>query len=229
MTSQARTAAFFDVDETLVTITSMTRFLAYHWAVGGHPPDRYEEFRAELRRRRATGEPRQELNRFYYRHFRGCDPESLARTGRNWFASELGPGLFHEPALSALRAHADAGHLTVLVSGSFGVCLEPIAAHIGADLAIGTVPLVAEGRLTGEVGAPVIGPEKAVRARGLMDALGIDPRDCFAYGDHESDLPLLETVGTPVVVGSDPVLMRYADDRGLRRLPGVTEGVPAGV
>ena len=57
----------------------------------------------------------------------------------------------------------------------------------------------------------MIGQAKADAAGELMARHRIDPRDCHAYGDHSSDLPLLEQVGHPVVVGGgDPALIRHA-------------------
>ena len=42
---------------------------------------------------------------------------------------------------------------------------------------------------------------------------------CTFYSDHIADLPLLEAVGTPVVVGSHRALGRLARARGWEVLP----------
>lgn len=49
---------------------------------------------------------------------------------------------------------------------------------------------------------------------------GVDPAACVAYGDHASDLPMLDAVGHAVVVGDDPVLIALAAARSWDVLPG---------
>ncbi|MFD4410144.1 HAD-IB family hydrolase [Streptomyces sp. NPDC058476] len=220
MESAPRSIVFFDVDDTLLTVGSMLRFLAYHWEREGLDPDRFARARAELHRRREAGARRGELNRLYYRHFRGCDSVDLAEAGRDWYAAEVARGdFFHAPVVDALRSHRRAGRHIALVSGSFPPCLDPIAEELGADLVLCTTPRVDAGVLTGEIGVPVIGPEKAARARRAMTAYGVAAADCYAYGDHASDLELLLAVGHPVVVGDDPVLADRAAREGWLRLP----------
>ncbi|MEU3771903.1 HAD-IB family hydrolase [Streptomyces sp. NPDC032472] len=227
MTGAGRAVAFFDLDETLIRTKSMLGYLDFHWAAEGAPPERFRRARQELLARAAAGVPREELNRAYYRHFRGCPQQRLAETGRAWFRQELARGrLFHPPALAALRRHRRAGDTTVLVSGSFAACAGPVAAALSVDRVLCTVPEVVDGVLTGEVSTPVIGEEKAVRARALMRSLAADPQDCHAYGDHASDLPLLRAVGRAVVVGDDPVLREHARRAGWQLLPGVRERQP---
>jgi phosphoserine phosphatase len=71
------------------------------------------------------------------------------------------------------------------------------------------VPLVRDGRYTGEVVRPMIGEGKREAVLALLrdHPGGVDPRECYAYGDHPSDLPMLECVGNPRVVGGNPDLL----------------------
>ncbi|WP_030625021.1 HAD family hydrolase [Streptomyces sclerotialus] len=214
--------AFFDVDETLISVKSMLGFLAFHWEREGADPSRFAGARARFAARQARGVPRDELNRDYYRLLRGVPHATLVRTGREWFSREAArTGFFHPPAVAALDRHRRAGHLIALVSGAVRPCLEPLADAVGASLVLSAALEVEDGVLTGEVDTPVIGPEKAVRARDAMRTYGSLPGDCYAYGDHSSDLPLLQAVGHPVVVGDDPVLAGQERRLGWRRLPGV--------
>lgn len=213
--------AFFDVDETLITVKSMFRFLAYYFDVVGRPGADYEAAAAELREMAAAGVPRAEGNAHYYRSFTGYPVAAVAAAGQDWFDAELRlGGLLHPPVERALARHRARGDTTVLVSGSFSACLEPIRAHVGADVAVGTVPAVAAGHYTGGVDSVVIGPGKAEVARRMMRAQRVPPAACSAYGDHSSDLDLLESVRRPVIVGDDPVLNSAGRDRGWEKLPG---------
>ncbi|MER6073512.1 HAD family hydrolase [Streptomyces sp. NPDC001817] len=213
-------AAFFDVDETLISCKSMLSFLAFHWGREGRAPARLTAARAALGHQLRSGVPREQVNRAYYRLLRGSRERDLEESGRLWFARERARDLFHPPVREALRQHHRAGHLTILLSGSFASCLAPISRSVGADLLICTTPEATDGILTGDlVDRPMIGAAKAEAARRVMTAFGLDPADCHAYADDASDLPLLAAVGHPVVVGSDPVLASRAALDNWRRLP----------
>jgi len=127
--------------------------------------------------------------------------------------------LFHPPVLDAFRRHTAAGDRTVLVSGSFPACLDPLARYLEAGAVLCSRPEVRHGRYTGEILQPMIGAAKAAAVQADAAAHGIDLLDCYAYGDHISDLPVLGVVGAPVVVGDDPVLTDHAIRHGWTQLP----------
>lgn len=224
--AQARAAriAFFDVDETLITAKSMFDFLRHWLAGGGDDGTRYEQAAGALHTAAAGGTPRTEINRSYYRLFAGADGEAVTAAGAAWYAAyRERPAGFVETSLDALSGHKEAGHMVALVSGSFRACLEPLAAEVGADLILCSEPLAgADGRLTGEIAEPMIGRNKAAAAARTIARLGANAADCFAYGDHSSDLDLLRVVGRPTVVGEDPVLTQQARVHGWARLPRTT-------
>ncbi|MFB6806822.1 HAD family hydrolase [Streptomyces sp. NPDC056387] len=202
---------FSDVDETLITVKSMFDFLHYqlvrrHGAAG---EEEYERIMAVIRRRAGDGTPREDINRFYYSHYAGESVDTVRRLADDWFTERTAStrGFYIDSTREALREHRAAGASLVLVSGSFPPLLEPLAHELGADAVLCTRPLSADGVYTGEVATPVIGEGKraAVLAH-LASRPDVDPRDCHAYGDHVSDLPMLELVGHPVVVGDDAEL-----------------------
>lgn len=219
MRTAGGTAAFFDVDETLIKVKSMFHFLDYYLAQKGEPPATYQRLTDELRRAAATGVPRQEINRRYYRLYAGESASAVAKAGVDWFASQPAGALFVAEVVEELRAHQNNGHLVVLLSGSFFACLTPIAEALGVNWALGTRPVVRRDTLTGEVLVPMIGETKARAAQVTAAVRGMALDSCSAYGDHASDLALLETVGLPVVVGDDPVLRKRSSAAGWRRLP----------
>ncbi|RKE20780.1 HAD family phosphatase [Streptomyces sp. TLI_171] len=213
-------AAFFDVDETLIGAKSMFRFLEHYWRAVGRPDQDYLDTWDRFAGYPAAGVTREQSNRLFYRLFAGDEVAEVHRHGARWFAAALARGdLWNPSGTAAFRRHRAAGHLTVLVSGSFPPCLHPLADALGADLVLCSRPEQADGRYTGELAEPMIGDAKALAARALMAEHGLAPADCHAYGDHPSDLPLLEQVGHPVVVGDDPRLARLAEQRGWTRLP----------
>jgi HAD superfamily hydrolase (TIGR01490 family) len=208
----ARRVAFFDVDETLLAGKSIFEFLRHWLAVTGNDDDRYRSVRAAGRRDAAAGVPREELNRRFYRHLAGASHAELLREGRRWYDGiRRSPRGFVRAGLDAVAAHKVAGDLVVLVSGSMRPVLDPLAADLRADLVLCTELVVAaDGTLTGEVTRPMIGAAKRHAVTEVMTGFGVDPLDCFGYGDHASDLDMLTAVGNPHVIGDDADLVAHA-------------------
>ncbi|MER5887819.1 HAD-IB family hydrolase [Streptomyces sp. NPDC001941] len=209
--------AFFDVDETVIAGKSMLDFWAY-WeaehpsaAVTGPPPASGP----------AAAPNREALNRWYYRRYAGVPLAALEAAGRSWYETyRRGGTAFVLPVLDTLAAHRAEGREVVLVSGSMRPLLDPLAAELGVATVLCTELVVRpDGVLTGEVHRPMIGEAKAAAATGIMRERGAHPPDCFAYGDHESDLALLRAVGRPVVVGSSAVLNEEARRHGWPLVP----------
>jgi HAD superfamily hydrolase (TIGR01490 family) len=209
--------AFFDVDGTLLRLTSLVSFYEYY-VRGFAPVERARSLDALADLLRADL-PREEANAAYYRLIAGEPVADMAAAGRRWFAQVLLQGFVDGAVHAQLDVHRAAGRAIVLVSGSFPACLEPVAAHLGADRVLCSRPEIAHGRYTGWIGTPMIGDAKAAAVAAVLDELA-PGTPSWAYGDHESDLPMLEQVRTPVVVGADPVLTRLARERGWEVLAG---------
>ncbi len=217
--SPAPAAAFFDVDGTLTNRTTLFRFLRHDMAERGLPEREFTEFREELRAMTLAGAPRGTTNRAFFRSFAGRPVAEVALAGRRWFRAEYATGgLFRASAVAALRGHVRAGHRVALVSGAFSACLDPLAELLGVEHVLCTRPLVHRGRYTGETDTPMLGRQKASAAYEFGRQQGIPPAASHAYGDHVSDIPLLELVGRPVAVGEDPDLRAHADRHGWHRL-----------
>jgi HAD superfamily hydrolase (TIGR01490 family) len=218
-----RRLVFSDVDETLLSGKSLFDFLDFYFA-GRHGADGARHAAATRRRitaLAAAGSPREVGNRAYYEAWRGERLHAVTEWGVRWFARRSGTPGFYIPAVrAALREHRKAGDHVVLVSGSFPVVVDPVAADIDARHVLCTRPEVRDGVLTGAVeGEPCIGEGKRRAVRDLAEGYpGISLSDCYAYGDHPSDLPMLTEVGHPVVVGGGPELL--AEIPGARVLPG---------
>ncbi|MFJ8650542.1 HAD family hydrolase [Streptomyces sp. NPDC093546] len=214
-----RTAAFFDVDETLIRVKSMFRFLEFYLSLRGEPDSTYARLSGELASAAALGMPRESINRAYYRYYAGEEVRHVRAAGLLWFERELEEGgLFHADVVEELHRHKDAGDRILLVSGSFFACLDPITDWLRADRAFGTRPLVHRGQFTGDILTPMIGGTKGRMVRAAGAVAGIDLSASSAYGDHISDLEMLRAVGHPVAVGEDTTLAGHAARHGWRRL-----------
>lgn len=214
-----RRFAFFDVDGTLLPFKSMFDFQAYcsrrsrRWSVRL----RHLAIRARFAVYELAGASRSYVNRRYYDTFRGQRPAQIRRLAEEWLAWRKAEGepLLIAPAIAVLEAHRRAGAGIVLVSGSFNELLQPLAGEIGGAEILATRLEVVGGVYTGRIlNAPMIGLGKRNAVRAFVREHGARAEDCFAYGDHWSDLDMLLTVGRPGVVAGDERLEAYARRNG---------------
>ena len=204
-------AAFFDVDETLINIKSMFDFLDF-WRKENNERtllhNYMENFLMDVKR----GEPREQLNREYYRQFADVSYSALEEAGERWFNLRLNSELFIESSVTALKNHQAENRHVVFISGSMLPILSPVARCLGVkDILCASLKLTDAGKVTGEIGYPqTIGDGKKEALIKFCEQRCIKPSDCYAYGDDLSDIPMLESVGYPVCVGKPSALARHA-------------------
>jgi phosphoserine phosphatase len=108
---------------------------------------------------------------------------------------------------------AAAGARCVLVSGGFTAFTGPVAARLGFHEHRANRLLVAGGRLTGEVGAPVLGRAAKVEALEALGGSGIAPAEVLAVGDGANDLDMLARAGMGVALHAKPAVAARCDIR----------------
>jgi HAD superfamily hydrolase (TIGR01490 family) len=210
-------AAFFDLDKTVISRSSMMAFAG--------------AFRREgLVTRRALA--RGAWTQLVYLRW-GAGPKKLARvqesvlaltTGweqaavRRIVADGIGPAIepiVYGEAMRLIREHRAAGRRVYLVSAAPEEIVEPIGRHLGVDETIATRSDIDEfGRYAGTVERYAYGPAKAALIRELAQRGNIDLAASWAYTDSVTDLPMLEAVGHPVAVNADRSLERISRMRG---------------
>lgn len=210
-----RTAAFFDLDRTLIDINSGLLWARYEHQSGNIT--RLQMLKAGLWTLlyHLSLIDMESAYASAVAHYSGqAEAEMDART-RAWFHEHVAPRL-RPGAPRAIKEHREAGHKLVMLTSSswyqglvasetwgFDACL---ANRFSAD---------AEGRLTGEVHQPLCyGPGKVHHAERWAAEHDVDLDGSYFYSDSYSDLPMLERVGNPRIVAPDPRLRRVAKRRG---------------
>jgi HAD superfamily hydrolase (TIGR01490 family) len=129
---------------------------------------------------------------------------------RSYLKPRLAPGI-----LSRVRFHKKEGHLLVLISGSVRYLLEPVARDLEFDHLLCTdLEVDQKGLMTGKpAGLVCVNHNKKMLTLKLAQKLKLDLAGSYAYGNHHSDLPLLEIVGNPHAVQPNSILKRTARQR----------------
>lgn len=118
----------------------------------------------------------------------------------------LNPGA--RTLIRTMRAH---GAYTALASGGFTVFMEHVRQACGFDEARGNRLLVADGRLTGRVAEPILGPEAKLAAlMELAERRGLMLSAACAVGDGANDLAMVRAAGLGVAYRAKPVLREAA-------------------
>jgi HAD superfamily hydrolase (TIGR01490 family) len=214
------TAAFFDVDNTLMQGASI--FLLA---------------RGLYRRKFFT--TREILSaawkQAYFRFVGVEDPDHVAETRTSALSfiaghtvaeiEELSEEIFDEamahriwPGTRALaQMHLDDGQRVWLVTAAPIEIARIIARRLGLTGALGTVAEHENGVYTGRlVGEMLHGPAKAEAIKALAALEGLDLAACSAYSDSYNDLSMLSLVGDPCAINPDARLRIYAKQQGWR-------------
>lgn len=125
----------------------------------------------------------------------------------------INPYVYAEAA-TLIEEHQAAGRDVVLVSASGEEMVRPIGELLGVSDIIATRMVVKDGRYSGAIEFYAAGAAKLDAVRDLAAARGYELGDCYAYSDSGTDVPLLEAVGHPTAVNPDRALRRVAVERG---------------
>jgi phosphoserine phosphatase len=114
-----------------------------------------------------------------------------------------------ETLVQTMRA---GGASCLLVSGGFLSFAEPIASAVGFDRVKANRLIFAGGKLSGEVGDPIVDAiakrEALIEAR---DQLGLRREDVLAIGDGANDKMMIEEAGLGIAFRAKPALVEAAD------------------
>jgi phosphoserine phosphatase len=114
-----------------------------------------------------------------------------------------------ETLVQTMRA---GGASCLLVSGGFLSFAEPVARSAGFDRVRANRLVFAGGKLSGEVGNPIVDAiakrEALIEAR---DQLGLKREDVLAIGDGANDKMMVEEAGLGIAFRAKPALVEIAD------------------
>jgi phosphoserine phosphatase len=113
--------------------------------------------------------------------------------------------------VATMRAH---GAYTCLISGGFTLFTRAIAAKIGFQESRGNELIVRDGKLTGEVGEPILGRDaKLATLIELRESFDLDNIDTLVAGDGANDLGMIREAGLGVAFHAKPAVAATAAAR----------------
>jgi HAD superfamily hydrolase (TIGR01490 family) len=220
-----RTAAFFDLDKTVIAKSSTLAFSKPFFDQGllnrrAVLKSSYAQFLFLM-----SGADHDQMDRmrtYLTDMCTGWDVEQVRSVVGETLHDIVDPLVFAEAA-NLIADHKLCGRDVVVVSASGEEIVAPIARALGATHAMATRMVVEDGKYTGEVAFYCYGEGKVEAIRELAAREGYALEHCYAYSDSITDLPMLEAVGHPSVVNPDRALRKEA---GAREWPVLTFSRP---
>jgi HAD superfamily hydrolase (TIGR01490 family) len=211
-----RSAAFFDLDNTVIAKSSALAFGRPFYRDGLiNRRDVIKAAYAQLMFR-VNGADEQQMARirdYVAALCRGWRVEQVEQIVNETLHELINPYVYAEAA-ALITQHREAGRDVILVSTSGEELVRPIGELLGITEVIATRMVVEDGRYTGAVDFYAAGPHKATAIRRLAEERAYNLDDSYAYSDSATDVPLLEAVGHPTAINPDRGLRRVAADRG---------------
>lgn len=199
-------AAFYDVDGTLIRINIVHTFSYY----AQRQPSLLESVKRTITT--AASIPmfwaadkisRKWFNEIFYRSYEGASEDRLVTLAEELFEDVIEPNIYPR-AKDLVDESRRAGVRQVLISGALDFTLRPLARYLGVDELIANQLEFDGGYATGKLAKPfVAGATKAEIMRQYSKKHGIDLAESWAYSDSFSDYPMLAVVGHPTAVNPD--------------------------
>ena len=199
-------AAFYDVDGTLIKINIVHAF-AYYAA-------RHASLRESALRtvQTAVSLPvfwaadklsRKWFNEIFYRSYQGQSEDRLVELADELFEDVIKPNIYPR-AKELIDESRRAGVRQVFISGALDFTMKPLAKYLGADDLIANRLEFVDNYATGKLKKPfVAGATKADIMRQYAKEHDIDLAQSWSYTDSFSDYPMLAVVGHPTACNPD--------------------------
>lgn len=206
--------AVFDLEGTVLESNLVKQYLTL-WA-GTVPRSRVAHdlanFSFSLRKYwRAERRDRGEFIRTFMRRYQGFKVSEIERQVRGPFGRAMLRRALPD-ALRRVQEHRDAGHRTILVTGSIDLTVTPFLPYF--DEVVAGRMHVRDGVLTGFLAdPPLVDEARAAWLRHYAAQNGFDLEGSYGYGDNHADLVWLQLVGNPNAVNPDINLYRHAKEK----------------
>jgi HAD superfamily hydrolase (TIGR01490 family) len=207
------TAAFFDLDKTIIAKSSVLAFgrsLYKGGLLSRRAIVRSAYAQVVFMLVGADESKMEKLRVAMLDMIRGWNRDHVATIVREALDEVVTPIIFAE-ALELIAEHQAAGRKVVIVSSAPEEVVRPLGEFLGVDDVIATrAEIDQSGAYTGELEYYGYGPYKAEALRALADRESIDLTESYAYSDSITDEPMLRAVGHPFAVNPDKDLARVA-------------------
>lgn len=211
-----KTAAFFDLDKTIIAKSSMLAFsktFRKHGLLNRRALIQAGYAQVVFQMVGADENKMEKLRGIALELTKGWNHDHVKNLVSETMHDVVVP-IIYDDALELIEKHKSQNDLVFIVSSAPMEVVEPIAKHLGVtDFIATTSRLDSDGNYSGELEFYSYGSFKPQAVLRLAKEHNLDLKNSFAYSDSITDVPLLECVGFPVAVNPDKELLRIAKER----------------
>ena len=209
----SNSAAFYDVDGTLIKINIVHAFAFYAARHASLAESAARTVKTALSIPvfwAADKLSRKWFNEIFYRSYEGASEDRLVVLAEELFEDVIKPNIYPR-AQALIDESRRAGVRQVLVSGALDFTMRPLARYLGVDDLIANQLEFVDHYATGKLKKPfVAGATKADIMRAFAKQHDIDLAESWAYSDSFSDYAMLAAVGHPTACNPDMRLRAMA-------------------
>ena len=206
-------AAFYDVDGTLIKINIVHAFAFYasrHASLAVSAKNTVKTALSIPVFWAADKLSRKWFNEIFYRSYEGASEDRLVVLSEELFEDVIQPNIYPR-AKDLIEESRRAGVRQVLVSGALDFTMRPLARYLGVDDLISNQLEFVDHYATGKLKKPfVAGATKADIMRAFAKQHDVDLGESWAYSDSFSDYAMLAAVGHPTACNPDMRLRSMA-------------------
>src|SRR3954467_6722582 len=199
-------AAFYDVDGTLIKINIVHAFAFYasrHASLVASATNTVKTALSLPVLWAADKLSRKWFNEIFYRSYEGASEDRLVVLADELFEDVIKPNIYPR-AKELIDESRRAGVRQGLISGALDFTMRPLARYLGVDDLIANQLEFVDNYATGKLKkAFVAGATKADIMRAYAREHGVDLAESWAYTDSFSDYPMLAVVGHPTACNPD--------------------------
>jgi alcohol-forming fatty acyl-CoA reductase len=205
--------AVFDLEGTVVKSNLVQQYL---WLAAGMPPKRWAHDAVNFgfsipKYIRAERRDRGDFIRTFMRRYKGFKVSDIERLVRGPAGRALLNRVYPE-ALAQVKAHRDAGHRTILVTGTIDLMVQPLLPYF--DEVVAGRMHERDGKLTGYLAdPPLVDEARAAWLRHYASVNNINLSQSYGYGDSHADMAWLGLLGNANAVNPDLQLYRRAQEK----------------
>lgn len=206
--------AIFDLEGTVLESNLVKQYLLL-WA-GSVPRSRVAHDLANFtyslpKYLRAERRDRGEFIRTFMRRYKGFKVNEIERLVRGSFGRAMMRRALPD-ALRRVQEHRDAGHRTILVTGTIDLMVQPFVPFF--DEVVAGRMQERDGVLTGFLAdPPLVDEARAAWLRHYAEQNAFNLSQSYGYGDSHADLVWLQLLGNPSAVNPDIQLYRHAQEK----------------
>jgi HAD superfamily hydrolase (TIGR01490 family) len=213
-TKNKKYIAFFDLDQTLITVNSGRLVTRQAFREGILPPKKIgSALITGLLYRTGLMKPETAISRLA-QLMAGVPVRQFEDLSNRVFKSVIRASIT-AAARREVEWHRENNGATAIISAALPYICRAVQAELAIEDLICTEPEVIDGVFSGRfTGRYCFGREKLLRAERYCAQRGFRPNQAWYYADSVSDIPLLEQVGHPVCVNPGKNLHRLARQCG---------------